>query len=91
MVLYASVNNDEKVRSIKGHATLMNIGRQTRYRSLHHLSFQHPCSPQVAGIGTSTGYLAMGNGEGEATSLIGSNSSPTELRSCKGFLSIAEG
>lgn len=91
MILYASPNKDEKVRSIKGQATLMNMGRQTRHMSLYHLSFQHSCSPHAVGIGTSTGYLAIGNREGESTSLIGSNSGPTELRNCKGLPSVVEG
>lgn len=90
MILYASLNKDE-VRSIKGQAMLMNMGRRTRNTSLHHLSFQHPRSPHAVGIGTSTGYLAIGNEEGESTSLIGSNSGPTELRNCKGLSSIVEG
>jgi hypothetical protein len=79
MMLYASPNKDEKVRSIKGQAMLMDMGRQTRYMSLYHSSFQHPCSPHTAGIGTRTGYLAKGDGKGESTSSIGSNSDPTEL------------
>lgn len=88
---HASPDEDEKVRRIKGQATLMNMGRRTRHTSLCHLSFQHACSPHAAGMGTSTGYLAIGNGEGESTSLIGSNSGPTELRNCKGLPSIVEG
>lgn len=88
---YASSNKDEKVRSIKGQTTLMNMGRQTRHTSLYHLSFQHPRCPHVVGIGTGIGYLAIGKGEGESTSLIGSNSGPTELRNCKGLPSIVEG
>lgn len=91
MILYASPNKDEKVRSIRGQATLMNMGRRTRHMSLYHLSFQHPCSPHAVGIGTGAGYLAIGNGEGESTSLIGSNSGPTELRNCKGLPSVVEG
>ena len=91
MILYASPNKDEKVRSIRGQATLMNMSRRTRHTSLYHLSFQHPCAPHAVGIGTSTGYLAIGNGEGESTSLIGSNSGPTELRNCKGLPSVVEG
>ena len=88
---YASLNKDEKVRSIKGQATLMNIGRRTRHTSLYRLSFQHPCSPHAVGIGTGTGYLAIGNGEGESTSLMVSNSGPTKLRNGKGLPRIVEG
>lgn len=86
MIFYASPNKDEKVRGINGQATLMNMGRRTRHMSLYHLSFQHPCSPHTVGIGTSTG-----NREGKSTSLIGSNSGPTELRNCKGLPSIVAG
>lgn len=48
MILYASLNKDEKVRSIKGQATLMNMGRQTtRYMSLYHFILStSPLSPR---------------------------------------------
>lgn len=91
MMLSASPNKDEKVRSIKGQAKLMNMGRQTWYMSLYHLSFQHPHSPHEVGMRTGTGYLAIGNGKGESTPLIGSNSGPTELRNCQGLLSSVKG
>lgn len=91
MMLSASPNKDEKVRSIKGQAKLMNMGRQMWYMSLYHLPFQHPCSPHEVGMRTGTGYLAIGNGNGESTSLIGSNSGPTELRNCQGLLSSVKG
>lgn len=53
----------------------MNMGRQTRHtRPFIICLFNIPAVPTWLELELALGYLAIGKGEGESTSLIGSNS-----------------